>query len=74
MDDNVEMLIKKNGQGIEMMAAFGSYYKISSDTYECPCCGKRVALPAPSIQKENWQEGYDQLANVIQVDFADRHK
>lgn len=37
-----EMVPSKNGVMVEAFAAFGSYYKIMADEYECPCCGTTV--------------------------------
>jgi hypothetical protein len=73
IDCKIEMVIHKTGQLLEMIAAFGSYYKIYADVYQCPVCSQQVSLQSekeifghwhPSYQDPHYQDG-------LKISFAD---
>jgi hypothetical protein len=69
----MEMVIKTTGVLLEMNAAWGPYYKIYADEYTCPGCGDSVFLPAEKVLVEHFEPNYKNLANAVQIDFADTH-
>lgn len=56
------------GLTLEMIAEWGSYYKIKADQYACPNCGKRIYYGyAKERLKEHWEPGYEQISVDVQV-------
>lgn len=64
------MTIKRTGKLIEMIASWGSYYKIYADEYMCVMCDAVVALPGNEPVSMEFRENYatievDQKAHFI---------
>jgi hypothetical protein len=60
-EDQIEMTPSRNGVLVEMIADFGSYYKIFADEITCSRCGKTIMLPSGQAVAEHYQDTYDQF-------------
>lgn len=64
------MTCAKQGLTVEVMADFGSYYKIQADRYACSCCDAEVLTAfARGPIAEHWQKGYDEIRADAQIRF-----
>lgn len=74
MDCKIEMVIHKTGQLSEMIASWGSYYKVYGDVYQCPVCSQQVSLQSEKEAIAHWEEGYTHPTynTDMQISFADQ--
>lgn len=67
---NTEMKCDKNGVNVEMLAKWGSYYKIEADQWVCPKCGKTIIIGfADQPFAEHFQPDYEERKVDIQAEF-----
>lgn len=59
--DQIEMLISQTGALYEVFNSTGSYYKVYADTYYCPDCCVKTAVPSRSAAYTPRTEGYDSI-------------
>ena len=57
----------KLGLTLEMVADWGSYYKIKADLYECSCGNQIYTAYAKERLMEHWEQGYDRIPADVQV-------
>lgn len=62
-----EMRCIKNGYVIDVHNGFGSYYKISSDLYDCPACHSKMALPAEKAIAMHFDTYYESLPTDMEA-------
>lgn len=71
--DGAEMIITGTGLLVEMIASWGSYYKIYGDQYSCVKCANSVVLLADMAATAHFESAYAQWEAPIKGTFADNN-
>lgn len=69
-DCKIEMVISRGGALYEMLASWGSYYKVYADEWECADCGRIVALPARKVATVHLDNEYGEWLAEVTAHFA----
>lgn len=70
--DRKEMAVSRSGVVVEMIADWGSYYKIAADEYMCKSCNAVVCLPAEKPIVESYEKTYNKVRPDWKAEFADQ--